>query len=161
MLGSQSCTGDVVTVADKSREYVNITHELAVPVSELEFQFSRSGGPGGQKVNRRETRVELFFDIQHSPSLNEEQRERLLKRWASQVDSEGTLRLVADTHRSQLRNRQEAIERFIRLLQQGLHVPRQRRPTTPSPHAAEQRLARKRRRSEIKELRKHLDPDDN
>lgn len=146
-------------MTDKSRGYINIKNRLAIPASELKFQFSRSGGPGGQNVNRRETRVELLFDIQHSPSLNEEQRELLLRRLAGQIDGQGVLRIVATTHRSQLRNRQEAIERFVQLLQRGLYTPRRRLPTRPSPLSAEQRLARKRRRSEIKELRKPVQPE--
>ena len=143
-------------MTDKSGEYLNITRKLAIPLSELRFRFSRSGGPGGQNVNRRETRVELLFDIQHSPSLNEKQRRRLLKRLAHHVDSQGILRIVVNTHRSQFRNRQEAIERLVTLLRQGLHVTKRRLPTKPSPQTVEQRLARKRRRSEIKKLRKQI-----
>lgn len=147
-------------MADESSEYIHITRALAIPGSELEFRFSRSGGPGGQRVNRRETRVELLFDVQGSPSLSEKQRDRLLKRLASQIDHNGILHIVAHTHRSQLRNRQEAIERFIRLLQRGLRARRRRLPTKVPPQAIEQRLARKRRRSEIKKLRKRIPRDD-
>jgi len=147
-------------MADESSEYIRITRALSIPASELEFRFSRSGGPGGQRVNRRETRVELLFDVQGSPSLNEKQRDRLLKRLASQIDRNGILHIVAHTHRSQLRNRQEAIERFVRLLQRGLRARRRRLPTKVPPQVMEQRLDRKRRRSEIKELRKRIPPDD-
>lgn len=146
-------------MADESSEYIHITRALAIPASELEFRFSRSGGPGGQRVNRRETRVELLFDVQGSPSLSEKQRDRLLKRLASQIDQNGILHIVAHTHRSQLRNRQEAIERFVRLLQQGLRARRRRLLSKIPPQAIEQRLARKRRRSEIKKLRKRIPPD--
>jgi len=149
---------DTGIVTYESKEYINITYKLAIPVSELKFRFSRSGGPGGQNVNRRQTRVELLFDIQHSPSLNDEQRARLLKQLARQIDRQGTLRIVAAPYRIQLRNRQEAIERFVRLLQQGLHVRRRRLPTRPSPQIVEQRLTNKHRHSEIKELRKRVQP---
>jgi ribosome-associated protein len=105
--------------------------------------------------------VELLFDVQGSPSLSEKQRDRLLKRLASQIDQNGILHIVAHTHRSQLRNRQEAIERFVRLLQRALRRRRRRLPTKVPPQAIEQRLARKRRRSEIKKLRKRVPPGDN
>nr|MBC7244641.1 aminoacyl-tRNA hydrolase [Chloroflexota bacterium] len=141
---------------EENKEHIRITGDLVIPSSELEFRFSRSGGPGGQRVNRRETRVELLFDVQHSPSLNDVQRSRLLNRLAGYIDSEGILRIVATTHRSQLRNREEAITRFVQLLQRGLRSSRRRVPTTPSPQSVQQRIERKRRRSQIKELRKHI-----
>jgi len=139
-------------------KHIRITPNLAIPVSELLFQFSRSSGPGGQNVNRRETRVELLFDVRQSPSLSTEQRTRLVVRLAPQLDSHGVLRIVADSERSQLRNRQEALERFVRLLRQGMRVPRLRRPTQPSQGTLARRLARKRRRGEAKELRTRPSP---
>jgi ribosome-associated protein len=147
-------------MADESSEHIRITGRLEIPAPELEFRFSRSGGPGGQNVNRRETRVELLFDVHSSPSLSERQRNRLLKRLASQIDRDGVLHIVARTHRSQLRNRQEAIERFVELLQRGLRAPRRRLPTRVPPRAIKRRLAGKRRRGEIKKLRKRVQPDD-
>ena len=135
---------------------ISITSTLAIPASELQFQFSRSGGPGGQNVNKRETRVELLFDLRKSFSLNEEQRSRLLRRLANQVDGEGILRIVADSQRSQLQNRQEALARFVQLLQRALYVPRRRRPTRPSRQTVEQRLNRKRQRAEAKERRRRV-----
>ena len=147
-------------VADQGNEHIHITRKLAVPLSELVFRFSRSGGPGGQNVNRRETQVELCFDVQASPSLNEAQRALLLKRLAGQIDREGTLHIVANTHRSQVRNRQEAIKRFVALIRQGLHVPRRRRPTRASRRSVEQRLARKRKRADVKRLRRPVQAND-
>jgi len=138
------------------QSYIRVKPGLMIPVSEIRFQFSRSGGPGGQNVNRRETQVELLFDVRHSPSLSEEQRERLLARLGSQLDSEGILRIVAHAQRSQLRNRQEAVERLVQLLRRVLAVPRRRLPTRASQQAIEQRLAEKRKRSRAKELRHRL-----
>ncbi len=138
---------------DTEARSIHITPDLAIPMSEVEFQFSRSGGPGGQNVNRRETRVELLFDLGHSPSLGEAERERLLARLAGQVDSRGILRIVVNAERSQLLNRQLALTRFVELMRRGLHVPRQRRPTRPSRATIEQRLAQKRRRAQRKVLR--------
>lgn len=136
-----------------NEELVWITDQLAIPLAELEFRFSRSGGPGGQHVNRSATRVELRFDVAHSPSLSEEQRQRALERLAGRLDSEGVLRVVAESERSQWRNRQEAVERFRMLLRQALHIPRRRRRTRLPAWARERRLAEKRRRSEIKRHR--------
>jgi len=147
-------------MANETSADIHITNELAIPLSELAFRFSRSGGPGGQNVNRRETRVELCFDIKASPSLNDAQRGTLIKQLTNQVDRDGILHVVADTHRSQLHNRQDAIERFTRLIRQGLRKPKRRRPTKPSPQCAEQRLSGKRRRGETKRLRKPVQSND-
>ncbi len=136
--------------------YIEVRPGLVIPLSELQFQFSRSGGPGGQNVNRRETRVELLFDVRHSWSLSEEQRERLLGRLGSQLDSEGVLHIVAHAQRSQLRNRQEAIGRLVQVLRRALAVPKRRLPTRASKQAIQQRLTEKRRRSQAKELRRRL-----
>ena len=140
-----------------NEDLLRITNHLVIPLSELQFRFSRSRGPGGQHVNRSATRVELLFDVAHSPSLTEAQRERLLERLAGRIDSEGILRVVAQSERSQLRNRQEAIARFQALLQQALREPKPRRRTKPPRWAKERRLAAKRRRSEIKRYRRKVE----
>ena len=132
---------------------LRITDTLSIPLSELRFRFVRSSGPGGQHVNRSATRVELLFDVASSPSLTEAQRERALKGLASYIDSEGILHLASQTFRSQLRNREEAVERFQMLMRRAMKVPKRRRPTRPSGAAQERRLASKRRRSAIKRQR--------
>jgi ribosome-associated protein len=139
--------------------HIRISRALAIPLSEITFQFSRGSGPGGQNINRRETRVEILFDVSSSDSLSEEQRNRLLRRLAKRIDSEGILHIVARSHRSQLRNRQEAMERFVQVLQQGLRAPKRRVRSRPSQQSVERRLARKRRRSETKKLRQRVRPD--
>jgi ribosome-associated protein len=149
-----------VTMTDDSSACIQINRRLAIPLSEVRFQFSRSGGPGGQNVNRRETRAELLFDLRQSPSLSEGQRIRLVEHLARYLDEEGILRIVVATQRSQLRNRQEALERFVRLLQQGLHVPRRRLPTQPSPQAMARRLEQKRQRSALKVGRRPVRSDE-
>jgi len=138
------------------QSYIEVRPGLVIPLSEIRFQFSRSGGPGGQNVNRRETRVEVLFDVRNSSSLSEEQRERLLARLGSQLDSEGVLHIVAHAQRSQLRNRQEAVDRLVQVLRRALAVPRRRLPTRASRQAIEQRLTEKRRRSQAKEFRQRL-----
>ncbi len=149
-----------VTMIDDSSTHIQINRKLAIPLSEVRFQFSRSGGPGGQNVNRRETRVELLFDLRESPSLSEGQRARLLQRLARYVGEDGILRIVVTTERSQLRNRQEALKRFVQLLQQGLRVPRRRLRTQPSAQAMARRLEQKRQRSAIKVRRRSVRSDE-
>ena len=139
---------------------LRITSTLTIPLSELRFRFARSSGPGGQHVNRSATRVELLFDVAGSPSLTEAQREQALKALASYIDSEGVLHLASQTFRSQLRNREEVVERFRTLMHKAMRVPKRRRPTRPSRAARERRLASKRRRSEIKRQRGPVTEDD-
>ena len=129
-------------------EVVRVTSSLRIPVSELQFKFSASGGPGGQNANKVATRVELRFDVAGSPSLGPYQRSRLLDRLGPEV------RVVADDERSQLRNRQLATERLRDRLAAALRVEKTRRPTRPSKGAKERRLAEKRRLSERKRSRR-------
>ncbi|HEV8166943.1 MAG TPA: alternative ribosome rescue aminoacyl-tRNA hydrolase ArfB [Actinomycetota bacterium] len=133
---------------------VQVTPELAIPVEELRFRVSRSGGPGGQGVNTTDSRVELLFDLAGSPSLSDEQKHRAIRRLGRRVDPSGTLRVVAQTYRSQLANRRVAVERFAALLAGALAVQRSRRPTRPSAGAAARRLDTKRRRAATKQLRR-------
>jgi ribosome-associated protein len=132
---------------------LRITNTLTIPMSELRFRFARSSGPGGQHVNRSATRVELLFDVAGSSSLTEAQRERALKALAPYIDSDGVLHLTSQAFRSQLRNREEVVERFQTLMREAMRVPKRRRPTRPSRAAREKRLASKRRRSQIKRQR--------
>ncbi len=143
---------------DDSR--VPITNSLAIPAGELRFRFTRSSGPGGQHVNRSATQVELTFDVAHSPSLSEAQRERILAALATRIDREGVLHLAASGSRSQLENREQAVRRLQALLRRALHVPRQRRPTRPSPAERERRLAGKRQRAETKARRRRAREED-
>jgi ribosome-associated protein len=105
-------------------------------------------------VNRSETQVELLFDVTKSPSLTEDQRDRVLHRLRGYIDSRGVLHLTSQNTRSQRRNREQVIERFRNLMDEGLHVRRKRIATKPSRGAKETRLRRKRRRSLVKRLRR-------
>jgi len=138
---------------------VRITDTVSIPMSELQFRFARSGGPGGQHVNRSATQVELLFDVAGSPSLDEVQRQRVLRKLKSRLDKEGVLHLVSQETRSQLRNREEAVERFQELMRDALRVPKSRRPTYPTRGARERRLEEKRRRGEAKRGRRPVSPD--
>ena len=138
---------------------VHITDTVSIPMSELRFRFARSSGPGGQHVNRSATQVELLFDVANSPSLDEAQQRRVLRKLKSRIDKEGVLHLVSQETRSQLRNREEAVERFQELMRDALRVPKSRRPTRPTRTARERRLGEKRRRGETKRGRRPVQPD--
>ena len=139
--------------APRTSEVVIISPDLRIPASEIHFRFSRSSGPGGQHVNRSETRVELLFDIAGSPSLTEPARERLLGRLAGRIDGEGTLHIISAATRSQAANRNDAVERFRALLLSALRPRRHRVPTHPGTAARERRLVEKRERSALKQAR--------
>ena len=133
---------------------IQITETVAIPPTELHFQFSRSSGPGGQHVNRTASQVELTFDVLNSPSLNEAQRARVLSKLKSYIDTRGILHLTSQTTRSQHRNRAEVVERFATLLQRALHVPKRRIPTNLSAAAEARRLAEKQCTRVIKQQRR-------
>jgi ribosome-associated protein len=124
-----------------------VSRSCRIPLDELEWRFSASGGPGGQHANTSNTRAEVRFDVANSPSLGPRQRARLLERLGPVV------RVVADDERSQARNRQLALDRLAARLRDALKVERPRVPTRPSQGARTRRLEAKRRTSERKRLR--------
>jgi len=130
-------------VADDLR----VSGSLRIPLAEFEWRFYRSGGPGGQHANKADTRAEVCFDVEGSPSLGPRQRARLLEKLGPVV------RVVASDERSQARNRQLALERLAARLAEALHIERPRRPTRPSKGAKERRLQAKRQQGERKRLR--------
>jgi ribosome-associated protein len=130
------------------RESIRVTRSVSLPLSEVELRFSRSSGPGGQHANRSETRVEAVFDVEASSALSDAQKRRVLARAGT------PLRAVAQDERSQWRNRELALERLAERLREALRVERPRRPTTPTAAAREKRLEEKRRRSQLKRLRR-------
>src|SRR5918994_3490612 len=133
---------------------LEITHELRIPLSEIDYQASRSGGPGGQHVNTSSTRIEVWWDVAGSPSLTPEQRTQLLARLSPRLDGSGRLRLVSSGSRSQLRNREDVTERLRSVVADALAVRKKRKPTKPSRASKAARLEAKRRRAVIKERRK-------
>lgn len=133
---------------------LRITRSCAVALDELEWRFSASGGPGGQHANTSNTKAELRFDIAGSPSLTEAQRERLRTKLGDEVI------VTASDRRSQLQNRELAIERLRTKLGEALKVERPRVATKPSKAAKTRRLESKKRRAQIKQSRRSLPPDD-
>jgi ribosome-associated protein len=129
-------------------ESIRVTRSVAIPLSEIELQVSRSSGPGGQHAQTSESRVVAVFDVEASEALTEAQKKRVVAK-AGPV-----LRAVAQDERSQARNRELAIERLVEALREALRVPRRRVPTTPSAASREKRLESKRRRGETKRLRR-------
>lgn len=134
--------------------WIRISDGVSIPGSEVRFRFSRSSGPGGQHVQRSETRVELLFDVANSPSLTDEARALVLRRLAGYIDSEGVMRVVSSATRSQLDNREDAVARFAALLAAALRQRRKRVATRPSAAARERRLSEKKERARVKARRR-------
>ena len=127
---------------------MRVTRSVVLPLSEVELRFSRSSGPGGQHANTSETRVEAIFSVEDSSALTDAQKRRVLAK-AGPV-----LRAIAQDERSQLRNRELAIDRLVEQLRQALKVERRRVATKPTRAARERRLESKKRRSQTKKLRR-------
>lgn len=123
-------------------------------IREAEYRTSRSSGPGGQHVNKTETRVELIWKPKESVCLDDRQKTRIALRLGSRLTGDGTLVLVSEKYRSQLRNREEVTERFLRLVSASLIPPKQRHPTKPTRSSQEKRIKQKKIRGEIKRHRR-------
>ena len=132
---------------------IRVTDSISIGEDELEERFIRSSGPGGQNVNKLSTAVQLRFDLRHSPSLPDPVRMRAERLAGSRLTREGVLVITAQRHRTQERNRQDALERLIDLLRQAAVPPTPRRPTRPTRASRERRIEGKKRRSAIKNLR--------
>jgi ribosome-associated protein len=136
---------------------LHVRGRLVIPAAELAWRFSRSGGPGGQSVNTTDSRVALSFDVARSGALSPLERERALERLSGRLVG-GVLTVVASEHRSQARNRAAAEGRLVSVLSDALAPPaRARRPTRPSKAAKNRRIAEKKRRGEVKRLRRGQD----
>lgn len=132
-------------------ESIRVTRSVVLPLAEVELQVSRSSGPGGQHAQKSQTRVVAVFDVEASSTLTDLQKRRVISR-AGPV-----LRAVAQDERSQVRNRDLAVERLVAVLRAALRVERKRVPTKPTVAARERRLEQKKRRSRTKQLRRPPD----
>jgi ribosome-associated protein len=129
---------------------IQVTNEIAIPEEELRFTASLSGGPGGQNVNKVNTRVTLWFDVVNSPSLSQELKELITSRLASRIGKNGVLRVVSQQTRSQTANRETAVERFVELLREAVKREKPRRKTGVSKTAQRKRLEEKKQHSLLK-----------
>lgn len=132
---------------------IRISPEITIDENEIELQFIRASGPGGQNVNKVATAVQLRFDVQHSPSLPDEVRARLASLAGRRLTGEGVLVIDARRFRTQERNRQDAVDRLVDLIRQAAHRPKPRRKTKPTAASKQRRLDAKSRRGQVKRTR--------
>jgi len=124
---------------------------------ELRYQFARSGGAGGQNVNKVATKAELRFSVRDSVLLTHEQRVFLLEKWANKLTTEGELVLTHQTERTQLANKEKVTKKFLRLIEKAFETPRPRRATKPSKASVAERIAGKKRKGDVKTGRRKVD----
>ncbi len=136
---------------------LKITDTLSIPDAELTFTFARSGGPGGQNVNKLETKVTISFNVAASPTLTDAWKRRILDRLAPRINRDGILSVSAQDQRTQFMNRIAAEERLAILLRIALKPRKHRVPTQVSPAAREHRIQAKKRRGEMKRLRRKVE----
>lgn len=138
---------------------IYITSNLAIDEREIQEEFIRSSGPGGQNVNKVATGVQLRFDVANSPSLPDDVRERLLKLGGQRVTADGVLIIDAHRFRTQTQNREDALQRLVHLIFRATQAPAARRKTKPEPAAIKRRLENKRRRGQVKRQRQNAPHD--
>jgi ribosome-associated protein len=139
-------------------QMIAINRSIRIPKREVQLRFIQASGPGGQNVNKVATAVELRFDVGRSKALPEAVRRRLMAQAGRRLTQQGVLVIQARRYRSQERNRQDAIDRLVRLVRQAAVAPRTRRPTKATPASRQDRLESKRRRARLKQRRARVEP---
>ncbi len=139
---------------------LQVNERIGIPDEELQFQYVRSSGPGGQNVNKVATKAVLRWDVTRTSSLPWGVRTRLMKQQANRINVDGILVLSSDEHRSQIRNTEACLERLRGMILEVLHPPKPRRPTKPSRSAKRRRMDEKRRLSNKKQRRRAVRDDD-
>lgn len=139
---------------------LEISKEVAIPLSELDFVFTRSSGPGGQHVNKVSTRVEVIFDVVNSPSLTADQKETIVRKLKTRISRDGKIRVAAGESRSQFQNKREALRKLTEQIGQSLKRQKKRKKTASTNASREKRLRVKSRRSETKKTRKSVARED-
>ena len=132
---------------------IHIRDGIDIPEDEIHVTYSRSSGPGGQNVNKVNTKASVLFDVKNSPCLQEDDRERILRRLSGRISREGILRVESSRYRTQRANREAAIGRLVELLREALRRRPRRRKTTVPKGARERRLESKKRRGDLKRSR--------
>jgi ribosome-associated protein len=133
---------------------IRITAKISIDEREIAESFVRASGPGGQNVNKLSTAVQLRFDVRHSPSLAPDVAERLERLAGSRLTRDGVLVIIAQRHRTQARNREDALDRLIDLIRRAATPPVKRRPTRPTKASRERRIEGKKRRADVKKSRR-------
>ncbi|MGB5156278.1 alternative ribosome rescue aminoacyl-tRNA hydrolase ArfB [Desulfobacterium sp. N47] len=138
---------------------IRITDKISIQDHEIKEEFIQASGPGGQNVNKVASAVQLRFDVKNSSSLPDDVRKRLFQISGKRISSEGILIINARRYRDQIKNRKDAADRLVELIQKAAEIRKKRVRTTPSINSRIKRLEAKRRRSTIKNIRKNVSPD--